>query len=85
MRIIRPAPYLSDSLSPMARTACHYQREREKMTTDEARIATARSNAAWNAYYAACEVCEDDDVLARLWDAVVIASRAASDAWREVA
>ena len=55
------------------------------MTTDEARIATARSNAAWNAYYAACEVCEDDDVLARLWDAVVIASRAASDAWREVA
>ena len=51
----------------------------------EARLATARSNAAWNAYYAACEVCEDEDVLVRMWDAVVTASRAASDSWQEVA
>lgn len=50
-----------------------------------ARAAAARANEAWNAYEAACEACAEDDAIIRVWDALVIASRAATAAWNDLA
>lgn len=61
------------------------ERERETMNhyarIDAALIASARSNAAHDAYIAARDANADDDVLLSAWDAFVVASRAAYEAW----
>ena len=80
MRIIRQAPYLSDSLSPMARTACHYQRERDTMTTKQHeaaaseafRVASANSEALNATYWRLSVIHEAAKVIAQ-------AARDASD------